>query len=259
MSRSVTRQFLVIATTVLTLVMNSAATLVPLNGRTTAEISDSYPVLFTPAGYVFSIWSVIYLGLIAYTIYQALPSQRENPLLERIGTVYILSGLMNSGWIVLWHYDFIPVSVLVMLALLGLLIAIYLRIRAAGSLSAADTWAVSIPFRVYLGWISVATIANVSVLLFKIGWDGFGISPEAWTVTMLAIGAALGGFFALRRFDIPYVLVLVWAFAGIGVRHQGVLPAVATPALALAGALVLALVVGGVLAGRGPSAAARPA
>ena len=185
------RQFAVIFVTVLTIVVNGLATSLPINGIATGAISDQFPVLFTPAGYVFSIWGVIYLALIAYTVYQALPSQRTNPRLRAIGWIYVVSGLANSGWIFLWHYFQFGISVIVMLVLLVSLVLIYLRLwPSRNTVSRGEWWTTNLAFSIYLGWITVATVANITIFLYSIGWNGGGISPELWTITMLVIAAA---------------------------------------------------------------------
>jgi len=217
---------MVILTTIFALTLNTLAVVLPLNGRSTAEISDSFNVLFVPAGYVFSIWSLIYLGLIGFTLYQALPSQRENPLLQKVGWLVALSSLLNGAWIFFWQYGVYAMSLVVMLALLATLIAIYLRLNIGRTaFSTADKWLVSIPFSIYLGWITVATIANISDVLSWVGFTGGGIAPQAWVVILLAVGVALAAIAAITRRDIAYLLVLVWAFAGIGV-HWPALPTV---------------------------------
>jgi hypothetical protein len=225
MNRDIFRQLAVVVTTVFALVMNAAANGLPLNGRMTGEISDSLNSLFTPAGYVFSIWGLIYLGLGAYTLYQALPSQRANPLLRRTGWWVALSSLANGVWIYFWHYGYYVLTLVTMLVLLASLIAIYLRLdNGKRRFSPVEKWAVSVPFSIYLGWITVATIANAAALFSYLGWDGSPLNPATWTVILLAVGVVLAGIVALTRSDIAYLLVLVWAFAGISVRWTDLPP-----------------------------------
>ncbi len=211
------RQFAVIFVTILTITVNALANILPINGMQTGDISDSYPVLFTPAGYVFSIWGVIYLGLIAYTVFQALPAQRGNPQMRAIGWIYVVSGLANSLWIFLWHYLAFGWSVLVILVLLVSLALIYARLWPVRSqVSRGERWTTHVPFSIYLGWASVATVANVSVWLYDLGWNGGFLAPEWWTVIMLAVASVLGLLFGLRLHDAAYVLVLVWALPASG-------------------------------------------
>jgi hypothetical protein len=244
MNRDILRQVIVVIAVIATLVMNGLANALPLNGQTTGEISDRFQVYFVPAGYVFSIWGLIYVGLILYAIYQALPAQRENPRLRATGYLFVLSCLANMAWLFLWHYEVFLLTVVAMGALLLLLIAIYLRLgigRAA--VSTAEKWLVQLPFSIYLGWISVATIANMTSVLDYLNWGGWGISPEIWTVIMLLVGTGLAFGLAFSRGDLAYGLVIIWAYAGIAVKHSGT-PFVATAAWIAVGLVVLAVVIG---------------
>jgi hypothetical protein len=257
MNRDLFRQLIVVVTTVFALVMSSAANAIPLNGRLTGEISDSFNVLFVPAAYVFSIWGVIYLGLMAFTIYQALPSQRTNPRLRRIGWLAALSSLANGAWIYFWHYGYYLLTLATMLVLLGTLIAIYLRLDIGRkTFNRVEKWVVSLPFSLYLGWISVATIANAAAVFSYLGWDGSPLDPTAWTVILLAVGVSLAGLMAFTRSDVVYLLVLAWAFAGISARWVD-LP-VLNMAGYLAAALVLALLAASRLGRVRPSRAPQP-
>jgi hypothetical protein len=236
-----------------TLVVNGLATGLPLGGRTTGEISDSFPVLFTPAGYVFSIWGVIYLALIGFAIFQSLPSQRGNPRLERIGYWFVASCIFNSAWIFFWQYQIFPITILAILGLLVSLIAIYQRAGIGlQPVSRLETWLVNIPFGIYLGWVSVATIANASVLLYYLGWNGWVIPPAVWTLIVLLVATGLGITLMFTRREVAYPLVLVWAFAGI-YNKQAATPLVAVTAAVLAVLLLIGLAVS--LVRRGRSAA----
>ena len=235
-----TRQILIWVALIATLVVNGLANSLPLNGRTTGEISDSFPVLFTPAGYVFSIWGLIYLLLIGFAIFQTLPSQRDNPRLQRIGNWFVASAFFNSAWIFLWHYELFPLTLLAMLALLGSLLVIYLRLDIGSSrVTPVESVLVNLPFSIYLGWISVATIANFSVVLYDLGWNGWGIRPEIWTVILLFVATALGAAMIRLRHEVAYPLVLVWAFLGIAVRQADTPPVAAASILASGILLVL--------------------
>ena len=206
---------------VATIAINGLANALPLNGLTTGDISDRFDVYFVPAGYVFSIWGVIYLGLIAFALYQVLPSQRDNPRLKRVGPWFALSCVANIVWLFLWHYERFPLTLVAMVALLVFLIGVYLRLGIGqDDVPAAEQWLVRLPFSIYLGWVSVATIANVTSLLDYLGWNGWGISEVVWTVVMLGVGAVLTTVVSLSRRDVAYALVIVWAFAGIAVKHS---------------------------------------
>jgi hypothetical protein len=221
----ITRQISVIAALVVTIIVNVLATSLPLNGISTGELSDRYPVLTTPAGYVFGIWSVIYIGLIGFAIYQALPRQRERKVFDQIAPAFIVSCVANASWLVLWHYFQVALSVVAMLAILGSLISIY-RVLWPLPAQGADHWLLKLPFSIYLGWISVATIVNVSVLGYTLGFTGRGPVEQAIAVVVLAVGCALAIFMALRRGDAAYALVITWAYIGIAVKQTDAQPVV---------------------------------
>jgi benzodiazapine receptor len=244
MKKDIVRQAVNLLATVATIVVNGLANALPINGQTTGEISDRFRVYFVPAGYVFSIWGLIYLALIAFAVYQALPAQRENPHLRRIGYLFALGCVANSAWIFLWHYELFELTLVAMFGLLLSLIAVYLRLDIGRvRVSTAEKWLVHIPFSIYLGWITVATIANVTSVLYYLNWNGWGIRPEVWAVIMLVVGACIASAVSISRGDIAYVLVIVWAFAGIAVKHAAT-PLVAITAGLMALIVVLTLLVG---------------
>jgi hypothetical protein len=242
--RDIFRQIVVVLATIGVIAINGLASAQGLNGVTTGEISDRFDVYFVPAGYVFAIWGLIYLGLLGYTIFQALPAQRENPRLRRIGWLYVLSCIANIAWLFLWHYEIFEWTIVAMVALLLSLIAIYLTLGIGYSrASAGETWLARVPFSIYLGWITVATIANATALLYYLNWDGWGISPEWWAIIMLVIAAIIASAVGLTRGDIAYVAVIIWAFAGIAVK-QGMTSTIAIVAWVAAGFVALSLLVG---------------
>ena len=244
MNRDIVRQVIVVSAVIATLVMNGLANALPLNGQTTGGISDRFQVYFVPAGYVFSIWGLIYVGLILYAIFQALPAQRDNPRLRATGYLFALSCLANMAWLFLWHYELFLLTLVAMIALLLLLIAIYLRLGIGRTVvSTGERWLVHLSFSIYLGWISVATIANVTSALDYLNWGGWGLSPEIWTVIMLLAGVGLAFGMAFTRGDVAYGLVIVWAYAGIAVKHSGT-PFVATAAWIAVGLVILAVMIG---------------
>ena len=242
MSKDTIRQAANLLSVLLALAVNILASALPLNGQNTGEISDRFQVYFVPAGYVFSIWGLIYIGWIAFTIFQFQSSQKESPRLRRLGYLFALSNLANAAWLFCWHYNLFGLSVLVMLTLLGLLIASYLRLNVnRARVSPGEYWSVDVMFSVYLGWITVATVANFTAWLYFVGWNGFGIPAQTWAVIMLAIASLLGLVMALTRQDVGYLAVLVWAFIGIAVK-QTPAPLVVTGAwLAAAAMAVLAV------------------
>jgi benzodiazapine receptor len=209
-----------IAAFVFVIIVNGMANGIPLGGQTTGEISAKYPSLFTPAGFTFSIWGLIYFSLIAFVIYQALPAQRSNQTLAKISPLFIANCAANAAWIFVWHYDLLWLSLLLMAAILLTLIQIYRMLLAAGPAGSASEWLfVRLPFSLYTGWITVATIANISCVQIAMGWDNAGLSAVDWTLLKLAIAGAIGATVILRLRDIPYVLVIAWAAFGIASRQ----------------------------------------
>jgi benzodiazapine receptor len=207
----------------LTVVVNSLAggtTLI--GGQVTAAVSDANPTLITPAGYVFSIWGVIYMLLGVFVVYQALPSQQGKEYQSKIGWLFVLSSLINIGWLFLWQFEYLSLSVVLMFLLLATLISIYVRLRIGKSaVSLRERLAVQLPFSVYLGWITIASIANVAATLVSIGWDGFGISPETWAILVVAVALIITILMLFTRKDVAYSLVIIWTLVGIGVKQSG--------------------------------------
>jgi len=221
--KDVLRQITVVVTILATILINGLANALPLNGLQTGEISDRFQVYFVPVGYVFSIWGLIYLGLIVYAVFQALPAQRENPRLRATGWWISLGGLANIAWIFLWHYEQFPLTLIAMLGLLATLLITYLRLGSGRTPAPfSERLAVRLPFSIYLGWITVATAANVTSLLDYLQWDRFGLSPELWMGIVLAAVAGIAVLMNFSRRDLAYALVLLWALAGIAVKHADV-------------------------------------
>ena len=203
-----------------TIVVNGLANALPLNNQTTGELSDKYPNLFVPAGLTFSIWGVIYILLAIFVIYGLVISIKNNTqktaFIENIGILFFISSLANIGWIFAWHYEILPLSLVLMLVILGSLITIYLRLRIGKSDSTlSERYLVHLPFSVYLGWITIATIANVTAVLVDINWNTFGLGEQFWTVAVIIVGIAIALSILLTRKDIFYCLVVDWALLGI--------------------------------------------
>jgi TspO/MBR family len=214
-------QVLVAATTLVTILINILADAIPLNAQTTAEISNRFDVYFVPAGFTFAIWGIIYLGLIAYAYYQARPRQAGNSRLKNISGLFVYSCVANAAWLFFWHFNLYALSLVAMLSLLVLLILIHLRLHPdkTGS-QGIEKWVLDIPFKIYLGWICVATIANVTDVLSFYHWDGMGIEPILWAQIMLTVGVFLSIIFHLARKDLVVPLIFVWAYIGIGVKFK---------------------------------------
>ena len=213
----------------LVIIINALANIIPLGGQGTGAVSAKYPSLFTPAGYTFSIWGLIYFALTAYVIYQALPAQRNNQLLAKITPWFLLSCVANSGWIFAWHYDALVISLLLMLVILVSLLRIYFLLTPA---SGGQRWFINLPFSIYTGWITVATIANASALQTAMGWNDVIMSATSWTQFKLALAGAIAATIVSRRGDLAFILVISWAALGIVVK-QAATPAVAGAASTL--------------------------
>ncbi len=211
------RAILVLLATIGTIVFNSLAANGLVGGVTPAEISDRYPTPITPAGYAFAIWSLIYLGLVVFSIYQLLPANAAR--FRGIRSLYIISCALNCGWIYFWHNDQIGLCLGIISALLLTLFFINWRLKQTGSLS--EYWFVKAPFSIYFGWVTAATLVNFAILLKSTNAD---ISGGTWTtiaVILIALAATLGVIIRLRLSNYLYPLAIAWALAAIGVKQSG--------------------------------------
>ena len=202
------------------ILVNTLSVTLPIGGNSTSEISDMYKTYLTPAGYAFSIWSVIYLLLGGFVIYGFRSSSAAKHSVQTIGIWFIVSCICNMGWLILWHYLYIELSLAAMVLLLVSLIMIYRKTRNLDSPTSGQQWLVKLPFSIYLGWISVATIVNVSIVLQKNNWDGFGISDSVWAVIMLGVGTLLAVLVSYPYRDRIYPLIFVWAYIAIALEHR---------------------------------------
>jgi len=210
-----------------TVIVNGLANALPINNKTTGELSDQYPNLFVPAGLTFSIWGLIYILLAIFVIYQLVvvtkKDAQQSSFIERIGLLFFGSSVANIGWIFAWHYEIVPLSLVLMLLLLGCLIAIYLRLNIGKSDSTTiEKYLVHLPFSVYLGWITIATIANVTALLVDINWNTFGLGEQFWAVAVIVVGIAIALSILFARKDIFYCLVVDWALLGILIKRLAI-------------------------------------
>jgi len=206
------------------IVMNYLANSLPLNNKTTGQLSDALPNLFVPAGLTFSIWGIIYLLLAVFCVIQFKSANHE--IVEKISWFFAVSCLLNASWIIAWHYQKISMSLLIMAGMLISLIYINLIIRELpfGIIKAA--------FGVYLGWICIAAIANVTALLVRYDWNGFGISEQAWTIIMISIGTLIVSI-TLLRMQNPFIgMSVIWAFLGIYIKRHSDYRTIAIAAIA---------------------------
>jgi len=206
--------------------INAYANIVPIAGNTMGQVADKYFSLFTPAGFVFSIWGLIYLVLALFVIYQALPAQRQNKSLARIGLPFKISCAANALWIFTWHLEWLVPALMLMLVLLVSLVVIYRSLGIVDtSANASERWLVQLPFGLYLGWITVAAIANLSAVQAALYWNDLGFDANTWTMIKLAVAAAIACIVSLRRHDLVFPLVVAWAAYGIA-AGQAATPAV---------------------------------
>lgn len=214
-------------------VMNTLANTLPLNGQTTGDVSNRLLVLFTPAGYVFSIWSIIYLLLAVWIVAFWIRLRKGQTPSYKITLFFILSCLFNISWLLLWHYEFFALSIVAMLGYLIALIALYLQYG-----NSERSFVERLPISINMGWISVATIANISFVLTFYNWSGWGLSDQLWTVIMLTVATAIALHIRFHHMDIPFALVFIWAFIGIAVKHGTEEMLVTTASLFLSGVIL---------------------
>jgi len=212
-----------------TVIVNAMANSIPINGITTGEVSADIPSLFTPSGVTFSIWAVIYILLLVFSLYQGQgifrsKSSRET-LVFKIGIWFILASIANITWIFAWHYQQFLFSLLCILLLLISLIMIYLKLNIGKvEVKTQEKYFVHLPFSIYLGWVTVATIANAAIVLIDAGWNQWGLSQEFWTITMISAASIITLLMIFLRNDLYFTLVIIWAFAGIILKRYKVSP-----------------------------------
>lgn len=211
-------------TYLLMVIVNALANILPINGVNTGQVSDSYPNLFAPAGLTFSIWGLIYLLLALYTLYQIGLFQGNKKtvkfeLLYKINILFSISSIANVFWIFSWHYFLIPLSMFLIVVILFCLIRMN-QLTSQEQFTSKEKIFIRLPFSIYFGWITVATIANATALLVYFGWKGIGVSESIWTVLVIIIGMLIGSVTLFKNRDIAYGLVLIWAYLGIYIKHS---------------------------------------
>lgn len=216
---------------VFTFIVNTFASTAGLNGISTGQVSDLNPTLFTPAGFTFAIWFPIYALLLLFVVYQVLPSNSSSSFHDKVGPLFIISCIANCAWLFLWHYGYILLSVLLMAVLLGSLIAIYLRLGIGkSSAPLKEHIFVNAPFSLYLGWITVATIANTASALAPYPAITSILSAEYWTALVIVVAIGINCLILATRRDVILAAVLVWALFGIMTKQTAPLVDLASQA-----------------------------
>ncbi len=217
-----------------TITVNTLANALPINGLTTGDISNSFNVYFTPAGYVFSIWGLIYLALLVFAVYPLLPAQRQQPEFGRLAPAFCLSCCANMAWIVLWHYQQFALTLVAMVVLLGSLVWIWRQLRSDEKKVSTISYGFSVaPFSLYLAWISVATLANLAVVLDVYDLRPAGMSAQAWAIISIGAGTIVAFAVSRSRQDLIYLAVFVWAYIGIVVKQSATGSVAATAGVSL--------------------------
>jgi hypothetical protein len=207
-----------------TILINALAEIIPINNIGTGTISDSIPNLFVPAGLTFSIWGIIYILFVVFAIVQ-LRGGEIDAVVEKIGYWFIISSIANCAWIFLWHYILIWETVIVMIVLLISLLIIYLKLQIGLSdVSKQVRYGIHLMVSVYLGWITVATIADITAVLVKVGWNGWGIADNVWTDVVIIVAILITSLMLLLRKDLGYAAVVEWAFLGIVLKRTAISP-----------------------------------
>ncbi len=200
--------------------VNALANILPINGLNTGEVSDMYPDLFAPTALTFSIWGLIYLLLALSILYRLglFGGKESTDIFEEIDTWFIVSSVANAAWIFAWHYLMIEVTVALMLLIFISLAMINVRLHQV-NLNAKEKFFIRLPFSIYFGWITVATIANITALLVDLGWNVWNIAPQIWTAIIIIVGMLIGSITILKHKDTAYGLVIIWAYVGIIIKH----------------------------------------
>jgi hypothetical protein len=215
------RQVITLVSIIAAFGMNVLANVNPPKGLTIGQISNKFfnDILITPANYAFAVWGIIYLGLISLAIYQVLPTQKTNLLLQKIGYKLAIASILQIIWVICFLYEQYALSFIAMLGILLPLIAAYWYIPFNRRISKWDKYLVRTPVSIYLSWISVATIVNGAIVLKNWGWNGWGISPQIWTIVMLLVAALITHLVSLPRLDFAYAGVFIWALVAIAIKN----------------------------------------
>lgn len=215
--------------------INYYSQLYTINGNRVSDMSEKYANLFTPAGYAFAIWGVIFIALLVfsgYQIYRTFIRRKTFDFISQSGYWFAIANAGNGLWVIAWLYDYTLLSVVIMLVILFSLVKIVVNTDMETRKVPAKTivfgwW----PISIYAGWISVATIANIAAYLSKIGWEGGFLSPVAWTILLIVAVTLLNVVLIFTRGMREFAVVGAWALIAIYVRHQSDYESIATTAI----------------------------
>jgi benzodiazapine receptor len=216
------RPFLPLIAFFIVIGVNAAANVVPINGYQTGELSDLYPTGFTPSGYVFSIWSLIYIGLAIYAFSFLYGMEAVKSRAQTVENLFLVNATCNAAWIFAWHYRLVELSLVLMLGILVTLILITSKIRKQGTPSPRQLLAVDGPFSLYFGWITTATLANLGAVFYAQQFYPFSLSMDQWALVTVVSAIAIYIWMGVTTRDIAYCCVFIWASYGIYVRQEGI-------------------------------------
>jgi benzodiazapine receptor len=236
------RSIIYIVSLIFMIIVNAISILFPLGGQTVSEVTQNYYALFTPAAYAFSIWGLIYLLLLGFVIFQAQPQNRDAEFIQKIGWWFPISCLLNSLWLVVWLNEWITLSVIIIVGLLISILMTYYHLQNE-YIPLKGKLFVKLPFSIYAGWVSVATIVNISIYLSSVGFGGFGLSDTFWACIMIVVATFLGIALLLKYQDIAFSLVLVWAFIAIAAQQSDYSAIVITAWMSTIALIVIAILV----------------
>lgn len=231
------RSVLVFAATIGTIAVNWLASAGRVGGVTPDVVSDRYPTAVTPSGYAFAIWSLIYFGLAAFSVYQLLPANIAR--FHALRSPYILTCALNCAWIFFWHQDQIAICMAIIAGLLFTLLVINIQVRESASMS--DFWLVKAPFGIYFGWVTAATLVNFAVLVVHLGVDLSASATTVFGIFIILFAAALGIIVRLKLTNYFYPLAIAWALTAIAVKQSGQTLIVAAAALGVVACLIASL------------------
>ncbi len=206
----------------LVLGMNALSIYLPLGGRSMQQISAMYPHPLIPADWTFSVWSLIYLGLIAFAVYQLLPSMAADRVGNQLAALFCITAVLNSAWLIAWHFLWTGFSLAIMVLLAtSVLLAYMLAVRKRSTATPARRLMIILPWRLYLGWIVVALALNIMAVLTAAGWATADVTPTTAALSLAGLGVVWGMIILVWKKDLPHTAVLVWAFTGITVGQWG--------------------------------------